>query len=98
MKWPGWPWVAVAFRTLSPVALSVFAGALVFVLWKGGWPIETAEARVQWLGISLLLLLVALILSLFLTPDGIRSFSVKAGIIEAGINNDGNQPDRESGS
>lgn len=48
---------------------------------------ETAEQRVQWLGIALLFNLTLLGLALFLSRQGISSFSVKAGAMEVSVNN-----------
>ena len=88
IKWPGWHWVADALRTLSPLPLTFAAAGLTLILWLGGWPIETAEQRIRWLGISLVGCIALLGLALFLVREGIRSFSVKAGAVEIGINDD----------
>lgn len=37
------------------MAFTFFAGALVYVVWKGGWPVETSEMRIEILGQALLL-------------------------------------------
>jgi hypothetical protein len=58
------------------------------IIWRGGWPVDTSEARIQWLGIALVAAIVLLGLSLFLT-GGIRTFNFKAGVIEASVNDDG---------
>jgi hypothetical protein len=90
MKWPrwlDWPWVAAGVRTLAPIPLTTCAAVLTFILWRGGWPIETSEARIQWLGIALVASIALLGLSLFLT-GGIRTFNFKAGIVEASVNED----------
>lgn len=95
LKFPGWPWIAEGIRIGAPIPLTFCAAGLVFILWRGGWPIETAEARVQWLGIALVTNLFLLGLALFLNRDGIKSFSIKGGPVEIGVNeNDGNQQDR----
>lgn len=92
IKFPGWPWVSDFVRILAPIPLTFCAAGLTFILWKGGWPIETAEARVQWLGIALIANIALLGLALFLNKDGISSFSVKAGAVEIGVN-DGERKD-----
>jgi hypothetical protein len=86
IKFPGWPWISNFIRILAPIPLTFCAAGLVFVLWLGGWPVETAEARVQWLGIALVANIALLGLALFLSKDGIRSFSIKGGPVEFGIN------------
>jgi hypothetical protein len=88
MKWPGWHWFADALRTLSPLPLTFAAAGLTLILWLGGWPIETAEQRIRWLGISLVCTIALLGLALFLVREGIRSFTVKAGAVEIGVNED----------
>jgi hypothetical protein len=60
---------------------------LVIIVWQGGWPTETAEARLQWLGIALLFNLTLLGLALFLSRAGISSFSLKGpGGMEVSVN------------
>lgn len=76
-------------RTLSPVALSAGAASLVMILWRGGWPEGTAEARVQWLGLGLLAVIGLLGLALFLTRGGLTSLSIKAGPVEASLGTKG---------
>jgi hypothetical protein len=88
LSWPGWPWFADAIRTLSPLPLTAGAAGLTLILWQGGWPMETAEARVQWLGIALVATIALLGLALFLVREGIKSFSVKAGAVEFEVNED----------
>ncbi len=86
LKFPGWPWIAEGIRIGAPIPLTLSAAGLVILLWRGGWPIETAEARVQWLGIALLANIAMIGLALFLNKDGISSFSVKAGAVEVNLN------------
>lgn len=88
MKFVGWPWFAAGVRTLAPIPLTSTAIALVVILWRGGWPEDTSPARIQWLGIALIANILLLGLALFLT-GGIRNFSLKAGVIEASVNDDG---------
>ena len=96
MKWlqfPGWRWVADGVRILAPIPLTFTSAGLVLIVWQGGWPTETAEARLQWLGIALLFNLTLLGLALFLSRAGISSFSVKAGSMEVNINEQGDKND-----
>jgi len=88
MKFPGWTWIGNGVRTLSPIPLTFMAAGLVFILWLGGWPVETAEQRIRWLGISLVGCIALLGLALFLVREGIKSFSVKAGAVEIGVNDE----------
>jgi hypothetical protein len=88
MKWPSWAWVATGVKVLAPIPLTTSAAALAFILWRGGWAPETAQDRIQWLGIALIANIALLGLSLFLT-GGIRTFNFKAGVIEASVNEDG---------
>lgn len=95
LKFPGWPWIAEGIRIGAPIPLTITAAGLVLILWRGGWPIETAEARVQWLGIALVTNLFLLGLALFLSRSGITSFSAEAGPVRLSVNegkdDDGNQ-------
>lgn len=87
MKFPGWRWIADGIRIGAPIPLTITSAGLVWILWQGGWPIETAEARVQWLGIALLFNLTLLGLALFLSRAGISSFSLRGpGGVEVNIN------------
>lgn len=86
-KFPGWRWIADGVRIGAPIPLTLSAAGLVLILWRGGWPLETAEQRIQFLGIGLLLVLGLLALSLFLGRQGISSLSVKGpGGMEVNIN------------
>lgn len=85
-RWPGWPWIADALRTLAALPLSAAVAGLVLILWRGGWPEATAEARVQWLGLGMLALIALLGLALFFVREGIRSISVRAGPAEISVN------------
>ena len=87
MKFPGWRWIADGIRIGAPIPLTFTSAGLVWILWQGGWPIETAEARVQWLGVALLFNLTLLGLALFLSRQGISSFSLRGpGGVEVNIN------------
>lgn len=88
-KFPGWQWIADGIRIGAPIPLTLCAAALTLILWKGNWPIETAEQRIQYLGFGLLGVLFLLGLALFLSRDGISSFSVKAGAVELNVNDKG---------
>ena len=89
MKFPGWPAIAEGIRIGAPIPLTLCVVGMVGVLWRGGWPIETAEQRVQFLGIGLLVLLLLLGLSLFLVRDGIKSLSLRGpGGVELNVNQD----------
>ena len=86
-KFPGWRWVADGIRIGAPIPLTASAAGLVLILWLGGWPLETAAQRIQFLGIGMLIVLLLLGLALFLGRQGISSFSVKGpGGMEVNIN------------
>jgi hypothetical protein len=91
--------IASFLRAMSSVALSAFIVAHVLIFWRGGWPDETAPQRIDWLGWTNVGLVAALILSLFLTPSGIRNARVKAGPVEASLNDDQkpDEPDPNDG-
>ena len=86
-KFPGWRWIADGIRIGAPIPLTLSAAGLVLILWLGGWPLETAQQRIQFLGIGMLLVLGLLGLSLFLGRQGISSLSVRGpGGMEVNIN------------
>ena len=86
-KFPSWRWIADGVRILAPIPLTFTSAGLVLIVWQGGWPTETAEARLQWLGIALLFNLTLLGLALFLSRAGISSFSLKGpGGMEVSVN------------
>lgn len=60
MKLPGWPprdWRAFVALTASIAGAAVLTGVacwIVWILWRGGWPASTADARVEALARALL--------------------------------------------
>jgi hypothetical protein len=84
--------IAAWLRTLSPLALSAGAVALVAIIWRGGWPEDTAAQRIDWIGWTLIGVIIWLGLSLFLV-GGIRNARVRAGPAEASINDGGGGED-----
>lgn len=86
MKGLTWDLVDKAIRTLSSIALTAFAVGLTLILWLGAWPSETSEARIRWLGVSLIAVHISLCLALFLSSRGIQSFSIKAGPVDVSLN------------
>jgi len=73
------------FRAFFPIPISIFAIGITYILWKGGWPIETSESRINWLGISLIIAIVVLCIW-FLFPKGVNNVSAKGGVVEVSIN------------
>jgi hypothetical protein len=53
--------IALMASILGAVALTAFSISLVYIMWRGGWPIETSEMRIEILGKALILSLVVLI-------------------------------------
>ena len=64
MTAPSWPprdWralLALCASILGSASLTCFAGAIVWILWKGGWSHATDEQRIALLGKALILSLV----------------------------------------
>ncbi len=91
-KFPSWRWIANGIRIFAPIPLTLSAAALVGILWKGSWPIETAELRIQFLGLGMLVVLALLGLALFLSREGISSISLTG---PGGIGMSVNKKDKE---
>jgi hypothetical protein len=47
--------VALIASVFGSIAMTCFSGMLVYIMWKGGWPDATAEARVEVLSKALML-------------------------------------------
>lgn len=47
--------VALIASIFGSIAMTAFSACLVYIMWKGGWPIETAESRVEVLSKALML-------------------------------------------
>jgi hypothetical protein len=47
--------LALIASILGSVALTAFSAIMVYILWKGGWPVETAVMRLEILGDALIL-------------------------------------------
>lgn len=55
-QWPPREWrsfLALIASVLGSVALTMFAAWVVWIIWKGAWPIETAATRIDLLGRAL---------------------------------------------
>lgn len=68
---------ALVASILGAIAFTVFSGALVYIMWKGGWPIETAEARIETLGKALMLSLSGALVVLITLGFAVNRRSVK---------------------
>lgn len=69
--------VALLASILGSIALTAFAVGLVYILWKGGWPIETATMRLEILGEALILTLSGSLVVLISLGFAINRRSVK---------------------
>lgn len=47
--------IALIASIFGAIAFTAFAVFLVFIMWKGGWPTDTAEMRIEVLGKALIL-------------------------------------------
>jgi hypothetical protein len=78
------------------VSFTILAAGFGWVLWRGGWPSSTAEARIDWLGWSLLLIaagsiVATLSLGFVITP---RRFRIgKNGLEGSGGDDNGGRND-----
>lgn len=52
--------IALAFSILGAVALTAFAAWMVWILWRGGWPTGTELARIDKIGLALMLVIVVM--------------------------------------
>lgn len=80
--WPPKDWrafIALIFSILGAIALTSFAAWLVWILWLGGWPIATAEKRIEIFGQALLLLLAGALLVLLSLGLAINRRTLKIG-------------------
>jgi hypothetical protein len=87
---PGWPprdwraFVALLGSVAGAAVLTAFAAWLVWILWKGGWPLETADKRIEALAWALLGILatVGIVLVGLGMAINRRTVKGKAGLIE----------------
>lgn len=69
--------VALISSIFGSIALTGFSGALVGIMWKGGWAENTAEARVHVLGSALMLSLAGSLVVLITLGFAINRRSIK---------------------
>jgi hypothetical protein len=72
--------VALLFSIAGAAVLTGVAGWIVWILWRGGWPIETAGARIEALAWALLGLLATVGIVLISLGMVITRRTVRAGI------------------
>lgn len=49
-------------RTFFPVVITVLIIGLALIVWRGGWPDDVAPLQLQYLGVSLIVLVIALVI------------------------------------
>ena len=82
MTWPprdGRAFIALAASIIGGGGVMATAIGVVLILWRGGWADETALARIEWLGIGLLMLIGGAIMVLLALGFAINRRSFKAG-------------------
>jgi hypothetical protein len=67
------------------MALTVVAIWIVYVLWKGGWPAGTENARIDKIGLALILVLVIMGVTMTSLGLAINRRTLKANIGQAGF-------------
>lgn len=99
MTLPAWPprdWralLALAASIGGAATLTAFAGGLVWILWRGGWPERTADARVALLGQALLGTLAIIGIVLVSLGMAINKRSVKGKMLGAEFEAEGGGDD-----
>lgn len=84
--WPpkdGRAFVALIASIGGAMALTLFAAWIVWILWRGGWPIDTSVARVEALAKALLGLLLTVAIILVSLGLAINRRSVKGSAFGA---------------
>jgi hypothetical protein len=69
--------VALVASVLGSIAMTGFSAMLVFIIWRGGWPDATAEARVEVLSKALMLSLAGSLIVLTTLGFAINRRSIK---------------------
>lgn len=83
---PGWPpkdWralIALVASVAGAAVLTGFAGWLVWIIWRGGWPVETADKRIEALARALLGVLLTVSIVLISLGLAINRRTVKGSI------------------
>ena len=95
LKKINWQWVSDGMKALSAIPISLYIVGVTCIIAFSSWPTEVANIRIQYLGMALLASLAVLALSLFLVREGIKSFYVKNGIVEVGMNRDEDEDENE---
>ncbi len=101
MTLPGWPprdwraFLALVASVLGSASLTVFAGWIVWILWRGGWPGFTAHDRIELPGKALLLSLGGSLVVLVSLGLAINRREIKVG--REGFEISGGDPEQPSG-
>src|SRR5205823_15043809 len=99
MTLPAWPprdwraFLALVGSIAGAATLTLLAAWIVWILWRGGWPIATAETRVAILGKALLGTLVTISIVLITLGMAINRRSVRAKALGAEFEAEGGDSD-----
>ena len=85
--------VALIASILGSIALTIFSSMLVYIMWKGGWPVETALVRIEVLSKALMLSLAGSLVVLITLGFAINRRSVK--ITKDGLEASGGDEENE---
>ncbi len=92
--------VALIASIFGAVAFTIFSMGLVWIMWKGGWPVDTSPQRIEILGKSLMLALGGSLVVLISLGFAINRRSVKItteGLEASGGEGDSDDPNTKDG-
>ncbi len=90
--------VALVASVLGSIALTAFSAFLVYIMWRGGWPIATAETRIDVLGKVLMLSLSGSLVVLITLGFAINRRSIKVSKEGFEASGGGDEPTPDSSS
>lgn len=85
--------IALAFSILGTMSLTAVAVWIVWILWRGGWPVATASQRIDKLGLALVLVLVIMGVTMVSLGLAINRREVKASAFGASFEASGGDSD-----
>lgn len=91
MRWPTLRELMTYCLIGGGMALTAFAAVLVWIIWKGGWPLESFGQRLDILGLALLTTLGGAITSLIFIGIGGPIKKVDGGVGPAHISVEGDE-------
>ncbi len=86
--------VALIASILGSIALTVFSSALVYIMWKGGWPVDTALVRIEVLSKALMFSLGGSLVVLITLGFAINRRSIK--VSKDGLEASGGEDEAET--